>query len=413
MSTDNTAPLTTSLQYSPNWNQVEMAAITTGLNEIPVVGGILAGIVSAFWPESQVDVWAEIKQQVEALIDQKISEEIYSDVQSKLGSAEQNSGLIGVMNNYLSIVKMYKDNPTKLQSELSKDWYSLYNTFTNAQAAFQKENYELLLLPLFVPFANMYLSVYRDFLIQQIDGPDIGTLKTKIKDFKEWVDKYYQQGLAAYKNDDFNTLNAYMRYMHFNVMSFRETWTYFDISAYPPPVKGIVFNDQVYYTITEILDYKSSQYSLPTDTPTGSIVNIDVYCLNDPDDNYYSVQGTQVTYTDGQQGYYGVAKSTTYLDWEYFSQNVTVNPANPIVSVQGIYTTSGGTYSTGFTFKDGTSTGLIPAQGTADQGYPAPYNITPPKGYYLSSIWVPEKWGYYNMAGDMVFGFRYDPINID
>ena len=97
-----TATFGQNLQYIPDWNQVELAAITTGLNEIPVIGGILAGIVSALWPSPTVDVWAEIKQQVEALINEKIKEEVYTEVQNALGSADQQSGLMGVMDIYLS-----------------------------------------------------------------------------------------------------------------------------------------------------------------------------------------------------------------------------------------------------------------------------------------------------------------------
>lgn len=419
MNTENIAPNLTkqqNLQYEPSWNQVELAAITTGLSGIPVIGKILAGIVSAFWPHSQVDVWAEVKQQVEALVNQEIAKDNYQRVQDKLGSAEQNSGLIGVMNNYLNIVKQNENNPANLKTQMEQDWDSVNNIFTEAQAAFQQKDYELLLLPLFVPFANMYLTIYRDFLIQKIDGPTIEHLQWMIQDFGAWVDTYYQQGLLARQqnsNGDFNYVNTYMRYMHLNVLRFRETWKYFDIRAYPPPVKGLVFNDQAYFTITELLGYKAGNYTLPTDVPTGSITNIDVYCLNDTESGYYSVQGTQINYTNGQQGYSGVAQSQTDDYFEYFSQNVGVDPNNPIVSVQGYYNTTGGTYSTGFTFKNGQSTGLIPSEGTADEGYAYLYTITAPNGYYLSSIWVPERSGYYSMAADMVFGFRYIPVNID
>jgi hypothetical protein len=35
-------------QYSVNWNNVALQAITAGLDEIPVVGGILSHLLDAF-----------------------------------------------------------------------------------------------------------------------------------------------------------------------------------------------------------------------------------------------------------------------------------------------------------------------------------------------------------------------------
>ena len=103
----NLAPVTppqAASQYSVDWNNVALQAITAGLDQIPVVGGILSHLVFAFWPASGVDVWAEIKQKVETLVSQQITQAEYSLVQTQLGSASQQSGLVGVLNNYLGSI---------------------------------------------------------------------------------------------------------------------------------------------------------------------------------------------------------------------------------------------------------------------------------------------------------------------
>src|ERR1051325_9369372 len=85
--------------YSINWNTAALKAITFGLNQIPVVGGILSTIVGIFWPSSGPDVCVEIEQNVKNLIDQSISLDDYKQAQDALGSASHNSGLVGVLNN--------------------------------------------------------------------------------------------------------------------------------------------------------------------------------------------------------------------------------------------------------------------------------------------------------------------------
>ena len=43
-------------------------------SKIPQIGGVLSGLINVFWPTTEVSVWDQIKEQVEKLINQKISE---------------------------------------------------------------------------------------------------------------------------------------------------------------------------------------------------------------------------------------------------------------------------------------------------------------------------------------------------
>ena len=59
-----------------DWDSLAKAVITTGLGEIPYVGSIVSALADILWPSGD-DVWKEIKDKVEALIKEKISELVY------------------------------------------------------------------------------------------------------------------------------------------------------------------------------------------------------------------------------------------------------------------------------------------------------------------------------------------------
>ncbi len=407
------------MSYSVNWNNVALQAVTAGLDEVPVLGGLLSHLVEAFWPESQEDVWSEVKDKVEALIGQAISSDDYDRVQTQLGTNGQDSGLIGVLNSYLGAVSTTDNNGQNPE----ETWTSANEVFIGAQSAFQQNGIEVLLLPLFAQFANMHLSLLRDGVINKWCA--VSELQKRIKDYGAWADKYVAAGHSARsgENKGFNYLNVYDREMQTGVLNFRETWPYFDPTAFPPPVKDIVFTNEVYYTITETMGaaYPGGNYALPI-TPAGVISDIGVFWMQDLEDNYNLVQGMQITYTTEEQPYSGILvdgelppiNRTCDPNNDYYCyarQTVAVSPATPIVSVQGVFDAGGGTYCVDFTFKDGSSTGNIPEQ--AGQDYPHAFTLTPPPGYYLTSIFVPPSDAtWYNAAPDVVFGFKLNPVNI-
>lgn len=414
----NTDPINPSQepsQYSVDWNNVALQAITGGLNQIPVVGGILSSLVFAFWPPSGVDVWGEIKQKVEALINQQISTDDYNRVQAELGSAQDSSGLVGYLQSYLLSVS---PNSNKLDPQTA--WTDAHGAFIGAQSTFQEKGIELLLLPLFAQFANMHVSLMREGVLRGWYAED--RLQFRIGNYSDYANKWYQSGYQARAsaNQGFNYLNEYVQAMQVSVLNFVETWPYFDPTVYPPPVK-VSFTNQTYFTISGSLGNPCGDYDLPS-IPATPITNIDVYWLQDLYDNYNLVLGTQVGYAGTQESYTGILIDgasppiTKPCDPDndyfcYFKNSVSVSADNPIVAVQGVYDTGGGTYCVDFIYQDGSSTGQIPGQNQQD--YPTPYSIAPPKGYYLSSIWVPAGDGFYNSAADIVFGFRYAPPNLD
>lgn len=409
-------------QYSVDWNNVALQAITLGLDEIPVVGGILSHLFAAFWPQSGVDVWAEIKQNVQTLIGQDISKEVYTNVQDRLGSASQSSGLVGNLQDYLGSIN---PDPSKNNGMNPEDtWNNADGEFTNALGDFQAKGsgYELLLLPLFAQFANLHLSLLRDGV--EKGWVNDSYLQGRIQQYTGWAETTYQTGYQSRQaaNKGFNYLNQYVQAMQVGVMNFRETWPYFDPTKYPPPVK-VTFTNQTYFSITGQLGRSSGDYTLPA-TPAGDVTNIDVYWLLDNCDNYNLLLGTQVNYTGAQQPYQGVPIGGAVLspgqscdpdvyDSCNYKQGAGVGADNPVVAVSGVYESTGGVYAVDFVYKDGTSTGQTPDQSGANQAYPLSFDIAPPGGYYLRSVWTTPQTFWYNSAVDMVFGFGYTPPELD
>jgi len=72
-----------------DWDSLAKSVITTGLGEIPYVGSILSALADILWPSGD-DVWTEIKDKVEALIKEKISELVYKQVQNSLKGLKNN-----------------------------------------------------------------------------------------------------------------------------------------------------------------------------------------------------------------------------------------------------------------------------------------------------------------------------------
>jgi hypothetical protein len=405
--------------YSIDWNTAAEQAIATGLNEIPVVGGILSGLLEIFWPQSQADVWAEIKDKVEALIGQSISQEVYGRVEAQLGTAAENNGLVGVLSNFLGAIS--KTNPNGQNPQ--ETWTAANTTFIAAGSAFQQQGYEALLLPLFAQMANLHLTLLREGV--QLGFCADSELTTQIGVYSTYASQQIENATSARRQQNpssFNYQNQLARFMQISVGNFVALWPYFDPKQYPPPVTDLPVTAEIFYTITETVgsEYSSNNYA-PLGALSGDLTTIRVYWLQDTYDNYNDVEGTQLDYTSGSQGYTGVlvngapppngGQDPNNSYYTYYVYALSISPDNPIASVQGLYDTTGGTYCVDFVFADGSTSGQIPQQ-AGNSGYVTPFAITPPPGYRLSSIWVPAEWHFYNMAQDMVFGFRLKPSSL-
>lgn len=214
--------------------------VTNGLNKVPIVGEILSTLLEILWPESAKDVWGEVKEQVEAVVNQKISDAVYRLVEEDL------KGLNNVLTLYVNETKN-GNAATKLTV-----WINTRFAFVNALPHFQPTqiNDAILALPLFAQFANMYLSVLRDGLIGgkswgMTDG-DLEQLSTDLKsaihDFVKYVQDTAETGYANLKAsapqngntcDPYRTLNPYERKMTLAALDYTVNWPNYDVTEYP------------------------------------------------------------------------------------------------------------------------------------------------------------------------------------
>lgn len=254
-----------------NWNEAAKQAIKFGLEKVPVVGEVLGPLVDILWPETKEDRWAEMKDEVEALIQQDLSNFNYDSVKNVL------DGLQSDITDFLNELNVENGDP-------ATTYIAVRESFAAAQSTFQqkKTGYELLLLPLFAQYANLYLSLLRDAAYTGQNwnlksGDQVlasSNLDAKISEFAEWcTDTHYTGFVAVQKNtkpdyyncEPFKSINAYNRFIQLTVFDFVETWGYLSKTINPDnsPFKT---NREIYSDPIGSCQY-SGDISLPTTTP--------------------------------------------------------------------------------------------------------------------------------------------------
>lgn len=136
-----------------------------GLNLIPGVGGALAAVFDLFFPEmSGPNLWDQIKQKIEAMIDQAIEESAIKAMQIALRGSEAPSaspgGLQGLLGAFVRDIGNYQPGDTLLDSEA----IDIRSTFIDQVGFFQPAGWEQQTLPLFTQFANLHLLFLREVI---------------------------------------------------------------------------------------------------------------------------------------------------------------------------------------------------------------------------------------------------------
>jgi hypothetical protein len=265
-------------------NEKIKIGIIGALGEIPEVGGLFALIVEEVWPDPEKqDVWDEIKEKVEALLNEKLSDLVYNDISASLEGLQKNSA---------EYAEALKDSPDNIQ--LITEKFSVAKGDFNAQEPhFKAKGYELLLLPLFAQMANMHLSLLREGCIHGKSwGWNDQTVKDRKTELTNTIDKYvkyvddkYNKGLADKKTSAsetlkdtgpyaifrwtraFNVVNDFVREMTISVLDYRQMWPYMDISKYPNPLY-MLLTREVYSEATP----RAYGTIVPRPEPTGKIL---------------------------------------------------------------------------------------------------------------------------------------------
>jgi hypothetical protein len=337
-----------------NWNNAAQNSVAYILGMFPEVGSLLSTLTSIFWPQSEEDVWGEIKQQVEQLLNEKINQLVYTQVQDDL------SGLKNVMTDYITTV-----NSGDIKN-ISAQWIATKNLFDYSLPHFQSPGSEILLLPLFGQFVNLNLGLLRDgVLFGKSWGWNIPyqqeittELTNSVTNFTTYANKFYKQGYQSvvqhtatdYHNcEPFRSVNRYVRQMTLTLLDFVEMWPYFDVSKYPDPVR-IHLNREIYSDPVGTCD-NSANINLPS-PPTQPISRLSVWAWD-------QIDAVQLTYPKGG-GPNGVTETARMGDQNGGSNQpphggVFDLSDNPITIAAGMAGDILNAFT--FTFIDGNSTG--------------------------------------------------------
>lgn len=394
----NEAPeqiISAQLKYEIDYNNAALVIISTGLGQVPAVGFVLSALVEIFWPSSQQDVWAEIESKVEQLVDQKISDLVYRQVEESL------TGLHNNLNEYLWAVQNTRD-----KNLITQKFNIAHGHFIQELPHFQSKGYELLLLPLFTQFANLHLSLLRDGVLYGADwgwSEDIQLhqreqITQTIEQYTTYTNQVYTNALNdtkskapsnKYFTEPFNTINRFTREMTLTVLDFKTLWSYYDPTLYPAPVK-IYLDREIYSDAVGTAD-DSGPIQLPS-PPTKPITKIEVWSWN-------RIDACQVTYEQGG-GPDGVTQTPRMGNKDGGAANVF--DLTKLGPVTGVKTQSGTILDAWwFTFSDGsTSIRLGGDSGSYKNYFSYPDEI-------LSSIKIMGVSNYFKSADCAVFGFKF------
>jgi|GEM_PF-1502863 len=159
-----------------------------GLNLIPGIGGVLAAVFDLFFPAlSGPNLWDQIKQKIEAAINQAIEEEAIKAMQVALRGSEAPSaspgGLQGLVGTFVRDIGNYRPGDTLLDGEA----INIRSTFIDQVGFFQPLGWEQQTLPLFVQFANLHLLFLREVIRH---GANYGVAQDTITALQSDIDGY-------------------------------------------------------------------------------------------------------------------------------------------------------------------------------------------------------------------------------
>lgn len=186
---------------------------------VPFVGPIVSfykTIVNLLWPRSSKEIWEELMNRVEELVDQKIAEYARNKAITEL------EGLRNVYVLYLEALEEWKDNPNNLQVQ-----ERVRTTFRNANSHFNSsipqfaiKGYEVPLLTVYAQAANLHLLLLKD---ATLFGKEWGFTEVNINDrykeqtrvtatYTDYCISWYKQGLERLKGSSAKEWIEYHRF---------------------------------------------------------------------------------------------------------------------------------------------------------------------------------------------------------
>lgn len=388
--------------------------VAAGVGEIPAVGVVIAALVEILWPESKEDIWGQIKDEVEALIDKKLADFKYQQVKETL------EGLGNVLNGYTQALKHSKSNPTFI----SDAYNGALRHFKESKPHFKSKEYEVLLLPLLAHMANLHIALLRDganFGSTWDWTPDIVSdmkieLTDAIKEYGDWVNQWYQKGYeqvdipqkytrVSGNWDNLSTLqwsarNKYARGMTLQVQDIAFYWPYFDDAKHnsgsAPKLTREIYSDP------QATAFGNHPINIDTSVKQ-RLTNLSIWGWDHIDAVQQAFGGGPLGPRMGNErkpmgsGWFGGNNAPPH-GW-----NGEILTNNPVVEVSGI--AGDGVDAMSLKFKDGTETNKCGAA----RFPPGPPNFTLSfDGEILSQIYINGPIQSTGTAECVIFGFRFE-----
>ncbi|ADY24756.1 pesticidial crystal protein cry4BA (plasmid) [Bacillus thuringiensis serovar finitimus YBT-020] len=216
-----------------------------GFLGVPFAGALTTFYQKLFgflFPNNNTKQWEEFMKQVEALIDEKISDAVRNKAISEL------QGLVNNITLYTEALEEWlenKENPA-VRDRVLQRWRILDGFFEQQMPSFAVKGFEVLLLVVYTQAANLHLLSLRDAYIY---GAEWGLTPTNIdqnhtrllRHSAEYTDhcvNWYNTGLKQLENSDAKSwfqYNRFRREMTLSVLDVIALFPAYDVKMYPIP----------------------------------------------------------------------------------------------------------------------------------------------------------------------------------
>ncbi|MFM0210669.1 insecticidal delta-endotoxin Cry8Ea1 family protein [Paraburkholderia sediminicola] len=232
------------------WNLVAMVVVTTALSAVHPLGGLVAGLMGAFWPQAdcgQESAIEDITRQIRDIV----SETVLAQATDHLNYVRSEIEL------YIDIVTSNVSHGEKLEA-----WRDCQQNIRNKDSYFQTSGYEEALLPLYALYGSAYLGFLRDAQTNAADwglqdtSREVKEVETFLSFALPYANKLYRysysrrlDSLCHYDScEPFASSNEYRTNARNKAMSLIEQWPYYDFIKYPTnDPKTIVPDAEIYY----------------------------------------------------------------------------------------------------------------------------------------------------------------------
>ncbi len=211
---------------SDDWSSKVESAVATVVGKIPTIGIGVKVLVELFWPSSGEDIWSQIKDEVAALIDEKILVAELDERQETL------DGLNTSLQQYCSALDTEKGS---LMSAMLVSINSLYSELTESDNA-------LHLVPITVSLAHLHLTLLRER-------------------YSHGEEMYGEDNTAVWEselNDQYDNYKAFFS----SIYPAWQTWRYSQITTNwdTSLVVSIIPHDKAYGKVSDSVTGESFEY---------------------------------------------------------------------------------------------------------------------------------------------------------